>query len=244
MSHVTYEWVMSHMNDSYHIWKSLDTYEWVMTHMNLSCHMWMGHVTCEWVMLHMNEPHYEVISHVNESWRRCESCHIWMSHVTYEWVMSDMNESCHKACHIRPRIRRARVTCHESCHTWPTYVWVVSHTWPTNASNLTRSGHVESRMNESWHTWLSHGTCHESCHMWPTNAWFLTRTFSHELSHTNFPTRTFLHELSHTNMWYRATHESYRTWMRYGADVCHITSPVTHGHAFVGHMWHDPHVSV
>jgi len=34
MSHVTYEWDMSHMN-------------WVMTHMNESCHIWMGHVTYE-----------------------------------------------------------------------------------------------------------------------------------------------------------------------------------------------------
>jgi len=31
MSHVTYEWFMSHMNESCHIWMSHVTYEWVMS---------------------------------------------------------------------------------------------------------------------------------------------------------------------------------------------------------------------
>jgi len=34
----TYEWVMSHMNESWHIWMSHGTYEWVMAHMNESWH--------------------------------------------------------------------------------------------------------------------------------------------------------------------------------------------------------------
>jgi len=65
ISHVTYEWVMSHMNESCHIWMSHVTYESVMSHIHESCHIWMSHVTYEWVMSHMNE-----------------SCHIWMSHVS------------------------------------------------------------------------------------------------------------------------------------------------------------------
>jgi len=40
--------VMSHMNESCHIWMSHVTYEWVMSHMNESCHIWMSHVTYEW----------------------------------------------------------------------------------------------------------------------------------------------------------------------------------------------------
>ena len=78
MSPVTYEWVMSHMNESCHIWMSHVTYEWVMSHMNASCHIWMRHIMYEWVMSRINE-----------------SCHIWMSHVTYEWVVSHIKESCH-----------------------------------------------------------------------------------------------------------------------------------------------------
>ena len=44
MGHVIYEWVMSHMNESYNIWMGRATYEWVILHMNESCHIWMSHV--------------------------------------------------------------------------------------------------------------------------------------------------------------------------------------------------------
>ena len=87
VSHVTYEGVMSHMNESCHIlvihvthesvkWVSHVTYEWVMSRTNESYHIWMSHVTYEWVMSHMHESNDWVMSHMNES------CHIWMSHVT------------------------------------------------------------------------------------------------------------------------------------------------------------------
>jgi len=50
------------LNESCHIWMSYVTYEWVMSHMNESCQM--SHVTeqysqfvsYEWVMSNMNEP--------------------------------------------------------------------------------------------------------------------------------------------------------------------------------------------
>jgi len=70
MSHVTYEWVMSHTNESRHIW-------------NQSCHVCMKKKSC-----HVGISHGWVMSRMNET------CHIWISHVTYEWVMSHMNESC------------------------------------------------------------------------------------------------------------------------------------------------------
>jgi len=73
MSHITYEWVMSHMDESCHIWMSYVTCEFGMLRRNESCHIWMSHVTYEWVMSHLNESYhtYEwVVSH------------IWMSHVT------------------------------------------------------------------------------------------------------------------------------------------------------------------
>jgi len=115
MSHVTYEWVMSHINESCHV-----TYEWfnsqvmyerVMSHLKQSCHtwalvqpksfieschIWMSRVTYEWVMSHINESCHMWMSHFTYEWvmsHMNESCHIWMSHVTYEWVMSHMNGS-------------------------------------------------------------------------------------------------------------------------------------------------------
>jgi len=78
MSHVTYGWVMSHMNESCHVWMSHVKYGWVMSRMNESCHVWISHVTYGWVMSRLNE-----------------SCHVWISHVTYGWVIWHINEPCH-----------------------------------------------------------------------------------------------------------------------------------------------------
>jgi len=60
MSHVTYERVTSHVNESRHIWMSHVTYERVTSHMNESRDIWMSHG----VMLRIR------------------------SHVTYGWVTS------------------------------------------------------------------------------------------------------------------------------------------------------------
>jgi len=48
MSHVTYEWVMSHMSESCPIWMR------VMSHMNESCHMWHNFLVHRymWDMIH------------------------------------------------------------------------------------------------------------------------------------------------------------------------------------------------
>jgi len=84
MSHVTYEWVMSHKNE---------TRKCLILHMIESCHILMNHVTYESVMSHKNEtrmPSFiasSVMSHVKES------CHVRMSHATYEWVMLHSNET-------------------------------------------------------------------------------------------------------------------------------------------------------
>ena len=45
MSHVAYDWVMLHMNESCHICMSHVTYGWVMSHMIESCHIWISPVT-------------------------------------------------------------------------------------------------------------------------------------------------------------------------------------------------------
>jgi len=45
------------------------TCAWVMSHMNESCHIWMDHGTYEWVMSHMNgTSNYEYARHMKESW--------------------------------------------------------------------------------------------------------------------------------------------------------------------------------
>ena len=93
MIHVTYRWVVSHVNEwnlpvEIHIQPS----EWVLScrcqawPMNKSFHMRMGHVTCECDTSHMNA----------HEWLESTSAEpystLWQSHIIYEWVMSHMNE--------------------------------------------------------------------------------------------------------------------------------------------------------
>ena len=57
------------------------TYEWVMSHMNESCHIWMSHVTYERLICVAFEDFYwPSPAHVRMT--------IAMNHVAYEWVMA------------------------------------------------------------------------------------------------------------------------------------------------------------
>ena len=82
-----------HIILSHHIWMSQVTYEWVMSHMNESCHIWMhrrkamSHDSYQNVISKCHISFELVTSHIKES------CHICMSHVTYRRPMSHMNES-------------------------------------------------------------------------------------------------------------------------------------------------------
>ena len=89
MSHVTYQWVMSCMNESCHTWLSPVTYEWGMSHMNESCLIWMRHVKYEWV----------TSRDITETWliRLCDTnrmtysyvCHVTQRHHSFVFDMSD-----------------------------------------------------------------------------------------------------------------------------------------------------------
>jgi len=111
MSHVTYEWVLLHMNESCHIHQTRPAQEigyqsciseWVMSHTNESCYIWMSHVTYIKQDLHK---------------RSVSVMYFRMSHVTYEWVLLHMNESCH-IHQTRPaqEIGISPVFQNESCH--------------------------------------------------------------------------------------------------------------------------------
>jgi len=184
ISHVTYEYVVSHMNESCHRqmpWASKCRWQ---SHINASCHRrhaWMGHVTYASVMSHMN------MSRMNHS------CHIWICRVTYEWVMSQtnvlgvevqmtitykcvmsqtsrMNESCHVCI---SHVTYEYVTYEQSCHIWicrVTYEWVMSHMNDLGVevqnSFVCSINKWRLHMNESCHRWPSHMS--ESSHRWRT----------------------------------------------------------------------------
>ena len=68
MSHVTHGRVISHMS-----WAEFEcetaTSSCVVSHMNESCHIWLSHVTQKWVVSHMNASCDTWISHVIKMWR-------------------------------------------------------------------------------------------------------------------------------------------------------------------------------
>ena len=111
MSHVAYEWVMSHTNESCRIWISHVIYEWVMLYTSAEevksqdLHDMTDSYAYEWVMSPEVMSHTWLI-HVNTS----VMSHIWLIHMWHhffaassagaEEVMSHMNESRKKWCHI------------------------------------------------------------------------------------------------------------------------------------------------
>jgi len=166
MSHVAYGWVISHMDESCHVWMNHVTYEWVMSRMNESCHVWMSRVTYEWVTSRIKESsrpchmwsrnvwisyvtYQRVMSHMDES------CRIWMSHVTYEWnrvtyewVMSHMDKSCHV---WMSRVTYQRVMSRiRGCVAWLFHMWHDSFTcWLRPVSTVhTSQTHVMPRTEE------------------------------------------------------------------------------------------------
>ena len=56
----------------------------IMSHINESCHIWMSHVTHDWVMsqksFYKRPTFATIMSHMNDS------CHIWMSHLTKDSI--------------------------------------------------------------------------------------------------------------------------------------------------------------
>ena len=98
----------------YLLWISHVTYEWGVSHMNESCHAWLGYVTyhlskglvvsigwVSWIDVKSIHESLASVDRVNGLRQMSlakpirESCHVWMSHVTCELVVSHMNESCH-----------------------------------------------------------------------------------------------------------------------------------------------------
>jgi len=141
-----YVWVMSHMNESYHIWLSHVTqavYMWYESflfvwHTWNMCHMYILIHTATYSYRHeMSHATYKQImwhdSFVNEL------CHMWMSHATYKQIMWHDSHKCHYVTWLTLMTHTHAIMWHDShswlcdmTHTHATYkqiMWHDSHIW-------------------------------------------------------------------------------------------------------------------
>ena len=181
MGHVTYEWVMSHMNTSCHIWMCHVIHEWVISDMNVSCHIqsWPTNscvVTYECATSYMNE------------WYQIWMCHVTYSRVTYEceyeWVMSHMNVNLNRGMR------------HVTKESW--YIW----NWETHPRT-----HVSSHMNVNMYRGMRHVT-KESWYIWNwethprTHVSVRTERLTHELTTMGYETcHVFNKVMSNMKLW-------------------------------------------
>jgi len=94
MSHVTCEWVMSHMNESCHVWMSHVTYDWIMSHMNESCcvctrlFQTKGDMADLYVIRLNNLRHDSFVCDMTYSYV------LWLIYMWHDSFVCDMTHSC------------------------------------------------------------------------------------------------------------------------------------------------------
>jgi len=137
--HITFKWVMSHLNEWHHIWMSDITFEWVMPRMKLS------HETNWSAMSHM--------SHINESW------HLWISlqvsfakePYTRDYILKKRPVILHIS-HINDVTFMTHGTCesiiwHMTDVIWLKYDWKMSYDWYDTNIHIS---HMTFQSNQSY----------------------------------------------------------------------------------------------
>jgi len=135
MRHVMYKWVMSHIDESCHIWMSLVTHWCVMSHIRIS------HVTKTNESRHTHELVMSRTRHVNEWYH---ACHTWMSHITH------MNESCHTyervTSHTRTSLMQDTYMSHVTRGRVKSLIDFISHIQMSHATRMNESHHSNERV--------------------------------------------------------------------------------------------------
>jgi len=229
-------------------------WEWVMSNVNESCHMWMSHVTYVWVMSHMNEP-----CHRNVWVDQCArdaivTWHVGLSHVTYEWVMSPWhtNASFQWDLWMSPgRCARQVIAAWHVGMSRVTEEWVrVSvrakelqfGTWEWVMSRMNESCHWNCGFARGKDMWrgtkdiyicdVARGICDmtQSCVIWLVNLWHDSSTcviwLIHmcDMTHSHVWHDSFIRDMTHQHvtwlihMW-RGTSEWVVSYMN---ESCHV----------------------
>ena len=136
MSHVTYEWVTSRMNESRHICMSHVTYARVMSYMNEACHIWTSHVTsasCSascWAYMTMSHMHHicDDVTYACCS-ASCILLCIYTQDSHYERVMSHMHVTLPLASCKRQSLHNTMKHLHlalsfKTEHMWPCHICI------------------------------------------------------------------------------------------------------------------------
>jgi len=161
IGHFAYEWVVSRMNESCHVWMSRVAYVEVglMELVYREPATWWKERPAEFIYMYTYIYIYVyvctiVISHMNEA------CRIWMRHFAYEWVMSHMND------HVTYEEVGCREIVYRELETW----WKER---PAEFIYLYTYMHIYVYVLVSSHTWMRHvayewvtSSMKESCHVW------------------------------------------------------------------------------
>ena len=153
--------VMSHINVSCHVWMSHVTYEWVMSHMIESCHIQMVYMNerTQIVMSHMNEPYHIWMIHVTYEWALWMSPHTWYRVPTISRLLKIIGLFCKRALLKRRYSAKKTYDFKEPTNrSHPVRMnqrtQMVMSIW---TSHFTYQ-RVMTHMNESGHIWMSHVT--------------------------------------------------------------------------------------
>ena len=140
-----WEWVMSNINGSRHIWMRCVTHTKELCHnfqQTSAAFWWISHFahvnkayrTYEWVMSHISTRYVTYNTHEGAM------SHIWTSHVTH------MNESCHT---WQVLLEHLKATPSQHPYEWVmphTYECITPHIWTSHAIHMNEPCHTYERV--------------------------------------------------------------------------------------------------
>jgi len=232
MSHVTYQWVMSRMNESCHIFTASYpsaagmSHIWIShaTRRNESCHIWMSHVEYGWVMSHIYSMRKWVTSHTLGCVLQCVAVGCSALQCVMNGSRTHTLRDLSHTLHIRRCVTNTWVMAHTLGCVLQCFAVCCSVLWMGHDSHIElRVTHVAQHVTHIAHQKISHkrishvthiGLCVAVCclRMWMShdshNAQHVTHTIHQKICHDQISHVTYEWVIPHMN-------ESCHAWMTY-----------------------------